>query len=594
MINKARGNQKADLVIKNGFFLDVFNGCFSSGDVAIGNGFIVGIGEDYKGEKIIDADGAYIVPGFIDAHIHIESSLLTPDQFQKLVLPFGTTAVIWDPHEITNVKGARAIQWALDSTQHLCLDVFVMMSSCVPSTNPGLKLETNGATITLKDYLRFQSHPRILGLAEIMNFPAVLNGEKAMIDKLHCFQQKFLDGHCPTLSGKDLNAYIAAGIRSDHESTTLDEAKKKLSKGMHILIREGSCAKDADALLPLLNDYTSSVIAFCTDDSKPDDVINRGHINFIINKALKMGHKPEHVFRAASFAAAQIYHLESLGAIAPSYYADLCLVKPIHHDWKKGMKINAVYKKGRLITEKTFKKINKNPFPEKNVHLETVTLSDIIVKSKHTTKQKVHVTCIHHKQLLTSKLEKTLPVIDNQIIPDLSQDIIKIAVFERHKNSGRHTVGFVNGFQLKQGAIATTINHDSHNVIVIGTNDLAMINAVNLLIKIDGGIVVVDDQGNNIQLRLPIGGLMTNALPSTVIEKLNALKKRVKKMGCSLEEPFLQLSFLSLPVIPSLKITDRGLIDTDLFKKIPLQINGSLTKTMDPLISTPLLIPVKD
>lgn len=575
IIKKARGHQKADLVIKNGRFLDVFNGCFSSGDIAVGNGYIVGIGDAYDGEKIIDAKGAYIVPGFIDTHIHIESSLLTPDRFQKLIMPFGTTTIIWDPHEITNVKGIKAIQWALNSIKNLLLDVYIMMPSCVSSTSPKLQLETNGASLTLGDYSQLQDHNRILGLAEIMDFPAVLNRNSFMIDKLLCFQKKIFDGHCPTLSGKDLNAYIAAGIRNDHETTTFKEGREKLSKGMHLLIREGSCAKDADALLPLLNDYSSSKIAFCTDDNKPDDVAERGHVNFIVNKALKMGLKPESVFRAASYSAAKIYHLKSIGAIAPGYLADLCLVHPLNNNWKKGVKIGAVYKKGHLITEDTFTNIkkSKNPFPGKNVSVENITVSDIEIKSKHKSKQKVRVIGIRAKQLLTDKLEKTLPVINGRLTANLSEDIIKIAVFERHKNSGRHAVGFVKGFHLKSGAIATTINHDSHNIVVIGANDEAIVHAVNLLIKIDGGIVAVDDKGNNIQLPLPIGGLMTDAPSSIVIEKLKALKKMIKKMGCPLDEPFLQLSFLSLPVIPSLKITDRGLIDAENFKKIPVLID---------------------
>ncbi len=574
LINSAKGQQPADLIIKNGRFLDVFNGRFVQGDVAIQQDHIAGIADSYAGENYLDAENAYIVPGFIDAHVHIESSLLTPFQFQKLVLPKGTTTIIWDPHEISNVKGTAGIKWALDATENLLLCSFIMLPSCVPATNPKLKLETNGATLTTNDLQPFSSHSRVLGLAEIMDFPSIMNQDEEMLQKLTAFSSQKLDGHCPLLTGKELNTYACTGIHSCHESTTLAEAQEKLMKGLHILIREGSCAKNADTLLPILTDKTATMVALCTDDRKPNDILTHGHIDNIINKGLQQGIAPEVIFRSASFAPALIYGLQKYGAIAPGYMADFCIVRPKNNNWINGMEILQVYKNGQLITTEQLDKLTTPPikFSEKNLNFTGCKLDDLAIASEESTEQQALVIGVTPGQILTDKLTMTLPVRDHKVQTDLSQNINKIAVFERHKNSGSHSIGLVKGFNLTQGAIATSISHDSHNIVVIGANDNAMLKAIQLLQKIDGGIVDVDDHDNSVTLPLPIGGLMTNVNPKQINTKLHELKALAATIGCTLEEPFLQLSFLSLPVIPSLKISDCGLIDVDTGKKVTVCI----------------------
>jgi adenine deaminase len=576
-IRVARGDLPADLVIKGGRFLDVFAGELVAGDVAIYKGRIVGVADAYEGRELVDADGAVAVPGFIDAHVHIESSLLSPARFQQCVLPAGTTTVVWDPHEIANVQGVEGLRWALAASEGLELDVFVMLSSCVPSTSPHAGLETSGAELTTEDLTQLQGHPRVLGLAEMMNYPGLLSGDPAVLDKLVAFAGMRRDGHCPGLRGKDLNAYGAAGIHSCHESTTLDEAREKLRKGIHVLIREGSCAKDADTLLPLLDDYSSAVIGLCSDDRNPADIAREGHIGFIVDKALRAGVRPEAVFRAASFAAARAYGLEDRGAVAPGYQADLCLVRPRDgSDWRSGLAIEAVYKRGRRVDEGRLAQAaedrdgadNRTRFP-RNLHLDPVGTSDFrIPVTTAGPEQGVRVIGLRPGSLLTVRLEARLPVKAGEILSDVSQDVLKVAVFERHHRTGRRSLGFIRGFGLGAGAIACSINHDSHNVVVVGAEPRAMALAVNHLRDIDGGIVVAGPDAVLADLPLPIGGLMTDRPPAEVIERLEALKSAARGLGCPLDEPFLQLAFIALPVIPALKITDRGLVDVDRFELV--------------------------
>lgn len=568
IIEIAKGEHPADLVIKNANILDVFNGQFIKGDIAIYQGIIAGIVDSYQGKTEIDAKNNYVVPGFIDAHLHIESSLMTPAQFQRVILPRGTTSVIWDPHEIANVKGMEGIQWALKSCENLLLDVFIMLSSCVPSTNIGLKFETSGAILSSYDLSVFKTHPKVLGLAEIMNYPGILAYDDDILDKLMHFKTAYCDGHAPKVSKHNLNAYAAAGIHNDHESITLEEAREKLTKGIACLIREGSCAKDIDTLLPLIKDYSASSVALCTDDRNPLEIFTEGHINFAINKALKSGCSPENIFKIASFSPSKMYGLNDRGAIAPGYKADLCLLKPKDCDWENGMEIQSVLKNGKIVTSKSFKHLTNNNFTGKNIQIVSCNLINFQVTTKNQHQQQVNVIGIRPNQLITDKLIATLPVISNEVQADIAQDILKISVFERHKATGYHATGFVKGFNLQAGAIATSITHDAHNVIVIGANDEAMLDAVRKLIEIDGGIVVTDGKGKYEILALPVGGLMSNEDPEKIYHALVKLQQIAKKIGCKLENPFLQLSFLALPVIPSIKITDQGLIDVDEFKKI--------------------------
>ncbi len=567
-INAARGVDKADLVIKNVKFLDVFSGQFIAGDVAVKNGQIVGIIEEYQAEQVIDGNGMFLVPGFIDSHVHVESSLMTPARFQQAVLPCGTTSIIWDPHEIANVKGTEGIQWALDASEGLDLDVFVMVPSCVPSTTPEMQLESSGAELKSADIEGFRNHPRVLGLAEMMNFPGLLHGEQDVMDKLVSFADMKRDGHCPGLSGKDLNAYGVAGIHSCHESTSLKEAQEKLSKGIHVLIREGSCAKNAETLLPMLNAYTSSVLSLCSDDRNPADIAAQGHINYILNLALQAGHKPEEIFRIASFAPAQIYGLNDRGAIAPGYQADFCLISlNQQNNWQMGFKVTQVFKSGKAITIDALEKAAEArayQSDDQNIHMDPIQSHQIQIAA-NSVQAEVRVIEVIPNQIITKQKIATLNAANGFLQSDLNQDIIKIGVFERHHRTGRIGMGLVQGFGLKSGAIATSINHDSHNIIAVAANDEAMLQAIQRLQEIDGGIVVCDDQGNCTELALEVGGLMSNRHPDEIADAINQLKQHTRQLGCTLHEPFLQLSFLALPVIPELKITDRGLVDVTQF-----------------------------
>jgi adenine deaminase len=580
-IKAARGQVPADLVIRGAKFLDVFGGGFHDGDVAVAGGVVVGVKDRYdEARELADHAGCYVVPGFIDAHVHIESSLMTPARFQEAVLPCGTTAAIWDPHEIANVKGVAGIQWALEASEGLDLDVFVMVPSCVPSTSPELALETSGAALGPADLLPFRDHPRVLGLAEMMNFPGLLHTDADVMAKLDAFSRLRRDGHCPGLGGKDLNAYGVAGIHSCHESTTLAEAREKMQKGVHVLVREGSCAKDADTLLPLLGAYSSSVLSMCSDDRNPLDIESEGHISCIVDKALRAGHAPDQVFRMASWSPARIYGLEDRGAVAPGYLADLVVVRPKKAgDWTSGVEVVAVYKRGRLVDRRRLAEVAAAGGPGvaafaggQNLKLEAARAEHFRVASSGLAdgEQSVRVIGVIPHAIVTDSLVERLEVRGGEILADPARDVLKIAVLERHHGSNRRSVGFVRGFGLRSGAIATSINHDSHNVIAVGSSDQAIAAAVSELIRIDGGIVVVTDDGRKAALPLPIGGLMTGASPAEVSVALRALKALAADAGCRLGEPFLQLSFLALPVIPALKITDRGMVDVGKFALVPV------------------------
>lgn len=579
-IEVARGLRPAELVIRGAQWLDVFSGQWRSGDVAFDDGVIVGVGETYEGRTILSGEGLFLAPGFIDAHVHIESSMMTPGRFAEAVLPRGTTTVMWDPHEIANVKGKAGIDWALASTDRLPLDVFVMVPSCVPSTSPKLGLETSGAELSPQDLSSYVHHPRVRGLAEMMNWPGLLAGDDEVSQKLMMFQNKRRDGHCPGLKGKDLNAYAVAGIHSCHESTTLSEADEKISKGIHVLVREGSCAKDADVLLPLLSQRSACSISFCSDDRNPLDIEESGHIDCIVNKALMAGHDPIEVLRAASFAPARTFGLEDRGAIAPGFLGDVIILEQLKRgEWKHGIRVKQVLKRGvmvdqdMLLASQTHAARADKPLLGPNINFggNKVGINHFAVLTKSQAKEvPCHVIGVRPGQIVTDRLRHVLPVSQGAICADPSRDILKIAVFERHHGLGHHGVALVQGFGLKTGAIATSINHDCHNVIVTGSSDELMAKAVAALCEIDGGIVVVSEDGSIESLKLPMGGLMTHDTPQSVSGALKRMKRLAASAGCQLSEPFLQLSFLALPVIPSLKITDRGLVDGETFKIIPV------------------------
>ena len=593
LIAMARGTIPCDRVIRGGTWLDVFTGTWMTGDIALCEGLIVGVGETYEGREVLDASGLYLVPGFIDAHVHIESSLMTPKRFSEAVLPQGTTTAIWDPHEIANVWGVEGISWALAQSEGLDLCVFVMIPSCVPSTSIEMGLEQSGAHLKAQDLRTFRHHPRVLGLAEMMNFPGLLHGDPDIMAKLEDYRSMLRDGHCPGLGGKDLNAYAVAGIHSCHESTTLDEAREKLSKGIHVLIREGSCAKNATTLLPLLNSRTSTVLGYCSDDRNPLDIAHEGHISRIIDLALRAGHSPEEVFRAASFGAARMYRLLDRGALAPGYLADLVAVRPVDPQgrWTGGIQIEKVFKKGHEIpqniasvvpqpsswqpaeakrkkrTSATGSQSSSPPRKNLRVHVSferegLASSLQIIPPRASPLPSHIRVIGVVPQQIVTKNLVYPARYsLENTCVQNLDQDLLKICVVERHHRTKSLGIGLVQGFGLKTGAIATSINHDSHNIIVVGSNDKVIDAAFRQLLAIDGGIVVVSDSDHVESLALPYGGLMSDESPGFIAERLSRLKDLARRCGCVLEEPFLQLSFLALPVIGDLKITDRGLVD---------------------------------
>ena len=580
----ARGDAPADFVIRGAKWLDVFTGCWAEGDVAVFDGVIVGVGDSYDAKTVIDGSGRYIVPGMIDAHVHIESSLMTPRQFASAVLPRGTTSVVWDPHEIANVWGVAGIRWALEASKDLDLSVFVMVPSCVPSTSVELGLETSGAVLSAGDLVEFKDHPRVLGLAEMMNWPGLVAGDSEVIAKLNVFGDKKRDGHCPGLSGKMLNAYGVAGIHSCHESTTASEASEKLRKGIHVLIREGSCAKDADALLPLLTPRTSATLAYCSDDRNPLDIEESGHLDCVANKALAAGHDPVDVFRASSWSVARMYGMDDRGAIAPGYRADLVVLAPRsgNGDFRRGVTVEKVAAHGKWVAiESGHERTDLMSAPKAaKANINAVSpggstafaAADFTIKSRRASTTKINVIGIRPGQIITDKLTAECAVDQGLVRIDAKAGLNTIAVIERHHRSGNLGLGAVRGLGLTRGAIATSINHDCHNIIVAGSSPALIAAAVTKLQEIDGGIVVVSDDGRHTSLPLPIGGLMTEAPPPEIAARLRDLKAHAKAIGCVLEEPFLQLSFLALPVIPSIKITDRGLVDGESFRLMDIEI----------------------
>lgn len=593
----AVGERPADLVIKNAQILDVFTGTFFSGDVAFADGIVVGTQETYEGKCELDAQGMFVVPGFIDAHVHIESCLMTPIRFQECVLPRGTTTALWDPHEIANVLGREGVRWALDCADRTLIDIFVLLPSCVPATH----LETSGAGLEAADLAIFKNHPKVLGLAEVMNVPGVLHTDPGLTAKLELFAGSIRDGHAPLLRGRALNCYLCAGIQGCHESSDLEEAREKLRKGMHVLIREGSCAKNAHDLLPLIDAYTSATVALCSDDRNPADIRTEGHIDFIINTGLKAGLEPAQIFRSASFAAARAYGLLDRGVLAPGYLGDAVVVRQRQTgDWLQGFDVVHVIKSGKRVDPVQLTAIavsecgkGRPQGKAQNINLRMPSLADMRIQvalpqgfEPGTTREAkdastspdsalCRVIGVMPGQILTRALLETLPIQEGCIEASPSQDVLKIGVFERHHASGNKGLGFVKGFGLREGALASSIGHDSHNIVAIGATDKALLAAIEAIVALDGGIVVVDASGQvQAKLALPIAGLMTDAPPEEVASAISALKFQARALGCLLDEPFLLMSFLALPVIPELKITDLGLVDVESFSLVSVCAKG--------------------
>lgn len=550
IIEVAADREKADLVIKNATYLNVFSNEFLQGDIAVANGLIAGIGE-YEGEKEIDVNGKIVLPGFIDAHIHLESAMVTPSEFAKAVISHGTTTVITDPHEIANVMGLNGIDYMIESTQNLPVDVYFMLPSCVPAT----AFDESGAELGYKDIDSYFEHKKVLGLAEMMNYIGVINGDDDVVSKIVASQahHKKIDGHAPGLSGNDLNAYIAAGVYSDHECFTFENALEKLRKGQFIMIREGTAAHNLSALMPLLTKQYSDRCMLATDDKHPSDLLNGGHIDYIVKQALKNGADPIVTLKAATHNAARYFLLNNKGAIAPGYLADIVVA-----DNFADLNVEMVFKRGKLIFDGEVKEFDAPSVDETLVEKCHNTFNlDEVTPNSFKADGKLGLIGLVGGELLTRNLgfaDKT----------DVENDILKIACVERHKNTNHIGVGYVKGYSLKSGAVATSVAHDSHNIITIGCSDTDIAVAVNAIRKAKGGIAVVENGEVKALLELPVAGLMSEEKLETVNEKLEKAKAEAYRLGADKSiDPFMTLSFLSLPVIPSLRITTKGVFDVE-------------------------------
>lgn len=555
IIAVAAGREKADLVLKNAKYLNVFSNEFLCGDIAVANGLIAGVGK-YDGKTEIDVSGKLVLPGFIDAHIHLESSMVTPAEFAKAVVAHGTTTVITDPHEITNVMGIDGVEYMIQASQNLPIDVHFMMPSCVPAT----EIDESGAELDCKDIDLYLDNKKVLGLAEMMNYVGVINGDKNVLSKIVTSQahHKKIDGHAPELSGNDLNAYIAAGVYSDHECSTFENALEKLRKGQFIMIREGTAAHNLKALMPLLTQQYYSRCMFATDDKHPSDLLYGGHIDYIVKQALKNGADPIVALKTATHHAARYFLLNNKGAIASGYLADIVVVNNL-----EDFNVETVFKRGKLVFDGEVKDFSAPTVDEKlaekcfdTFHLDSVTPSSFKVDGK------LGLIGLVGGELLTRNLGTADKI-------DVENDILKIACIERHKGTNHIGVGYVKGYSLKSGAVATSVAHDSHNIITVGCNDDDIAVAVNAIKDSKGGIAVVENGKIKALLELPIAGLMSDAPLTTVNEKLENAKSSAYELGADKSiDPFMTLSFLSLPVIPSLRITTKGVFDAENWKML--------------------------
>ncbi len=554
-IDQGRGLVPADLVLKGGRVFDLITGDLVETDVAICGDTIVGVFGTYAGQREIDVSGRVLVPGFIDTHLHVESSLVTPHEFDRCVTPRGVTTAICDPHEIANVCGIKGIRYFLDSASQLVMDLRVQLSSCVPSTH----METTGARLSAADLVPFMDHPKVIGLAEFMNYPGVLMKDPGCLEKLEAFQGRHIDGHSPLLCGNDLNGYIAAGIRTEHEATSYEEGLEKLRKGMRVLIREGSVSKDLHALAGLLTERFSPYLAFCTDDRNPLDIGEHGHLDYMIRTAIELGAPVLAAYRAASLSAAEAFGLKDRGLIAPGKRADIAVI-----DSLEGCHASLVLAGGVVADDAAFAaRATTAPVARRSVKAPPVGAADFRTGGNRV---ETPVIGILPGKIITEHRSFDIAPQDGDKKPDLARDLVKIAVIERHGVNGNRATGFVQGFGLARGAIGSTVCHDHHNIAVVGADYADMALAATRLGEIEGGFVVVEGGRVLAELALPVAGLMSLESFEVVRERLVALRAAARSLGVVLEEPFLQLAFLALPVIPHLKITDFGMVDVDRFE----------------------------
>ena len=554
-IEQGQGLAKADIVLKGGRIFDLVSGELVESDVAVCNDRIVGTLGEYRGVREIDARGKVVVPGFIDTHCHVESSLITPLEFDRCVLAHGVTTAICDPHEIGNVLGQTGLRYFLDGAMRTAMDLRVQLSSCVPAT----ALETSGARLEVGDLLPLADHPKALGLAEFMNFPGVLARDPMCLAKLAAFQTRPIDGHSPLLSDYALNGYLSAGVRTDHEVTNLREAKEKLAKGMQVLIREGSVCKDLHALSAIITERNSPFIAFCTDDRNPLDIAEEGHLDFLIRAAIRLGAPPLAAYRAATISAARIFSLRDRGLVAPGWRADLVIVDDLDH-----CAVSMVMAGGRVVDDALFAARGAlAPVGRASVKARRVEPGDFAARGQGPSTQAIGVI---PGKIITNRVPVTLPYANGERGVDLAQDVVKVSVVARHGVNDNRATAFVQGFGMKRGAIASSVGHDSHNLCVVGVDEKDMAVAVNRLREIEGGFAVAQDGKVVAEMPLPVAGLMSLKSFEDVRAKLIPLRAAAKGLGVTLAEPFLQVAFLPLPVIPHLKITDMGLVDVDKFE----------------------------
>lgn len=551
IIAAASGREEADLVLKNATYVNVFSNELCQADIAVAEGLIVGMGR-YEGKTEQDCSGKIVLPGFLDAHIHLESSLVSPREFVKAVLPHGTTTVITDPHEIANVMGTDGIEYMLQATEGLPVDVRFMLPSCVPAT----PLDESGAILDYRAIDSFYDHPRVQGLAEMMNFVGVINGDEQAVEKIVAAQahHKKIDGHAPDLVGNDLNTYIAAGVYSDHECHDLNDAIAKLQRGQFIMIREGTAARNLEALVPLLCDKYSERCMFCTDDKHPNDLLEKGHIDYIVKRAIALGANPITAVKVACHNAARYFLLNNRGAIAPGYLGDFVLI-----DNFEKFHIEKVYKRGELLVENG--EVRDFPAPP---------IEPYLVERAHNT---FHVGMLTAEDFAEKRPRGIIGVVPGEITTvdagysdriDAEYDVLKLAVVERHKHTHHIGIGYMQGYGLKSGAVATSISHDSHNIIVVGTNESDMAAAANRVVELNGGIVVLDGGKSVAEVPLAIAGIMSEEPLTTVNRELEDAKAKAYALGVSAGiDPFMTLSFMALPVIPSLRITTRGVFDVN-------------------------------
>ncbi len=555
----ARGDEPADVVFRNARIVNVLSGEIHGGDVAVSNGMIAGIGS-YEGNTVIDCGGRYLAPSFIDAHIHIESTMLTVGEFARAVVPRGTGSTVVDPHEFANVLGLLGIDYVLDTARDLPLDVFVMMSSCVPAT----PLESPGPWLTSTDIVLYTGREDVLGVAELMNFPGVYNGMESELLKISAARGKRVDGHAPGLTGPNLDAYILAGVRSDHECTTIEEAREKLRRGMQILMREGTAERNLHDLLPLVTVQNAAQFSFATDDKHPADLEDEGHIDHHVREAIRFGLDPMTVLQIATINTARHYNMQRHGAIAPGRWANMILFSDLHD-----IGAEEVYYQGALVARDGAYTAAPAPAQDMSRMTDTMHVGDFWKDSFLVPvfpQSRIKVIDLVPRQIITRPAVAEPLVVDNCVESDPARDILKLAVIERHRATGNIGIGFVHGFGLKKGALASTVAHDAHNIIVVGTNDLDMYAAALQLIRLGGGQCVVSDARVIEELALPIAGLVSDQPLEFVRKKVDALIAAAQSLGCELPDPFMTLSFLALSPIPALKVTDQGLVDTERFE----------------------------